>query len=403
MSAVRKTIRLLAGPSWFFTKLVAYLVVALIFGVSVYVLTEQHEMKLLTQFQALRQVDPIPRAEELTKAGEYCEALEYLDYFREYDYVKNDPRVKKLYDEIREKREAYLFVLKDLWSGVWRGKGACMESLVSATVSDFFVVGDVRDLVWGALDKYYGRETSDFTIALAGIGVLLTGATVLATAPTAGAAAPAGVSAKVSVSLLKLAKKMGKLPKSLQRSLVRVFRRCTRLRSLKPLRPVSRSIYSISKVKGLTIRDFLTIISRCKNIRDIKVMERVTRVFGKSTGKFLKLGGEAPVKVAKRFGKSKNVAEAMNTAVKYGPDGTRLLVKTGPTKFIKYLKIAKYGVRTTRTIWQHRLTLLLAGLISMLPAWAMYGITALSGLGTVGAPAVYARNRLRRRRERAVV
>jgi hypothetical protein len=402
MSAVRKTMKLLAGPSWFLTKLVAYLVVTLIFCVSVYVLAEQHEMKLLTQFQALREVDPIPRAEELARAGEYCEALEYLDYFRDYDYVKNDPRVTKLYDEIREKREAYLFVLKDVWSGVWRGKGACMESLVSATVSDFFVVGDVRDLVWGLLDKYYGRETSDFTIALASIGVLLTGVTVVLTPTTAGAAAPAGVSAKVSVSLLKLAKKMGKLPKSLQRSLVRVFRRCTRLGSLKPLRPVSRSIYSISKVKGLTIRDFLTIISRCKNIRDIKVMERVTKVFGKHTGKFLKLGGDAPVKVAKRFGKSKNVTEAMNTAVKYGPDGTRLLVKTGPTKFIKYLKIAKYGVRTTRTIWQHRLTLLLAGLISMLPAWAMYGITALSGLGAVGAPAVYARNRLRRRKERAV-
>jgi hypothetical protein len=401
MSGVGKAIGLAAGPSLFVAKLTAFLVVVLIFGVSVYVLAERREMTLLTRFQALRRVDPLPHARALANAEEFCDALEYLDYFREYDYVRNDPRVTKLYDKIREKREAYLFRAGDIWNGVWKGKGACMESLVSATVSDFFIVGDVRDLVRGALDKYYGRETSDFTMALAGLGVFLTGAVVLATPSSGGAAAPAGVSAKVSLSLLKLAKKMGKLPNTLQKSLVRIFKRCRRLGSLRPLRPISRSIYRISRVKGLKIRDFFTIISRCRNVRDIKVMERVAKTYGKRTGKFLRLGGDAPITVAKRFGKSVKVTEAMNAAVKYGPDGTRLLVKTGPTKFLKYLRIAKYGVRTTRSIWQHRLTMLLAGLISMLPLWALYGITALSGLGAVGAPAVYVRNRLRRRGETA--
>jgi len=401
---VKVLLKIAGSPArigWFIVKLAGYLLLVLVFAGSLYVLVQAHELNLLAQFQALQRVDPIPKARQLANAGEYCEALEHLDYFRQYDYVRENREVSKLYAEIKAKREAYLFVLSDVWSGIWKGKGACMESLVSATVTDFLVVGDVRDLVWGAVNKYYGRESDNFTMALAGIGVLLTGVTVVATPTTGGTAAPAGISAKVSVSLLKLAKRMGKLPRSLQKSLLALFRQCKRIGSLRPLAPVSRSIYKISRVKGLKIRDFLTIMSRSRNIKDIKFMERVARAYGKQTGKFLKLGGQAPIKVLHKFGKSKGITKAVDVALEYGPRGTRLLEKTGPSKFLKYVKIAKYSTRATRSIWKHRLPALLAEFMKLLPQWITYLVGIVSGFLALAVPGVYARRAVRRVRSNA--
>ena len=273
-------------------KAALYLICVLIFVGSVLAVVQRHELQLLAQFEALSFVDPIPKAKALLDAGEYCEALEYLDYLREYPYMRDNPDVTKLYEEIKTRREEYLFRLKDVWSGVWKGKGVCLESLVSATVSDFLIVGDVRDLLWGAIKKYR-RRRDEFTMALAGVGILLTGVTVASTLATGGTAAPAGVTAKVTVSLLKLAKRMGKLPASLQRSLVKLFQQSRRAKSLKPLAPVSGSIYRISKVEGLTVRDFLSMMSRSKSVRDVKFMEQVAGTYGKQTGKFLRLGEDA--------------------------------------------------------------------------------------------------------------
>lgn len=375
----------------FVAKLLLYLICLLIFCVSIYAICYEHELRLLSEFQALARVDPLPRAKELVAQGEYCEALEYLEYCREYEYVKNDERISQYYKELREERESYLFRLKDAAKGVWKGKGACTESLVSATVSDFLVVGDVRDLVWGAVNEYYGEGRDRFTMALAGAGVLLAGATV----GSGGGTAPV----KGSVSLLKLAKRMGKLTKPLQDALAKLLKVCVRLKSYKPLVPVSKSLYKISRAKDLTIAGFMTIISRCKSIKDIKVMEKAVSACGKQTAKFMTLGGNTAMDIVRKFHPTPRMGKALDSALEYGEDGVRLLKKTGPSKFLKYLTIAKYGVRTTRTIWKGRLPLLIADLLKRLPMTALFAIAAVTGIVALGAPAVMVRTRFIRRKK----
>ncbi len=366
--------------SRFIARLFLYLICVLFFCVSIYVIYSVHELRLLAEFQALTHVDPLPRARELADMGEYCEALEYLDYCREYEYVKNDKRISSFYEELKQKRESLTFRAQDVVSGIWKGKGACTESLVAATVSDFFVVGDVRDLAWGAVREYYGDDNDRFTMALAGAGVLLAGATV----GSAGAAAPV----KGSVSLLKLAKRMRKLTKPLQEALASILKACVKLGNFKPLVPVSKSLYRISKVKDLTIGGFMTIISQCKNIKDIRVVEKAASVWGKQTAKFLKLGGNASMDILRKFPATPNMGKALDSAIEYGPNGVRLLKRTGPSKFLKYLTIAKYGVRTTRTVWNQRLTLLLADLVKRLPMAAVFALAGLTGIVALGTPLV---------------
>ena len=374
----------------FIAKLLLYLVCVLIFCVSVYVIHSVHELRLLAEFQALTKMDPLPRAEELVAKGEYCEALEYLEFCREYEFVRKDERVTRYYDELKEERESYRFRLGDAVMGIWKGKGACTESLVSATVSDFLVVGDVRDLVWGAVKEYHGEDSDRFTMALAGIGVLLTGATV--------ASGGGGAPVKGSISLLKLAKRMRKLSKPLEDALVRLLKACLRIGSYKPLVPVSKSIYKISKVKNLTISGFMTIISRCKSIKDIKVVEKAVSVYGKQTAKFMTLGGSATMDVLRKFPPASRTGRALDSALEYGPSGLRLMKKTGPSKFLKYLTMAKYGVRTTRTIWNQRLPLLLANLLKLLPMAAVYLVAAFTGIVSLGTPAIMVRSRLIRKK-----
>ncbi len=376
-----KALKLLAGPIpavWLIFKVTAYLVTVVLFVASLYVILQIHEIRLLTEFQALKRVDPLPEARRLVAAGAYCDALEYLDYFREYDYVKQNPEIAKYYNKIRELRQSYWFIGKGVLEGVWKGKGACLESMLSATAADFFLVGDIRDLIWQGIKTYQGEETDNFVAALSGLGIVLTGATYA----TAGGATPA----KGSVSLLKLAKRLNKIPEPLQKNLIRIFKKCTELKSLRPLEPVASSLYALSKTPGMKIGDMMTVLSRCNKVGDLKFMEKVALAYGGQTGKFLKLGGETPVTVLKKYGKSGVLKEAVDRSLEYGKSGTRLLGRTGPDKFMTYLKMAKYGVRGTRTVWQGRMQLAMTRLLKMFPEWTVFVLAGCTGLVTVAVP-----------------
>lgn len=365
-----------------FIKLAVYLAAVVVFALCVTTIVQEERLKLIREFEALNLLDPLPRAQELAAAGEYCEALEYLDYFMDYDYVRKNPEVRAFYDKIKQERESYAFIGRDIAAGIWKGKGACPESLVSATVSDFLIIGDVRDLVKETLNMfYYGTDASEFTMALAGVGMLASGITY--------ASGGAGSPGKVSISLLKAAKKLGKLPQPLERSLIKLFKQSVQAGDLKRLAPVTNSIYRMSQVKGITMRDFFTILSRSRSVKDLRFMEKAVAVYGPRTGKFLRLGGEAPIVVLKKFPRDPHTVAAVDTALKYGADGGRLLEKTGPTKFLKYVTFTKYAARTTRSIWEKRLTSFLMRFVSLFPQLAIVVGAIASGLVVVGMPAHY--------------
>lgn len=378
--------KLLVNPAaltWFLLKVGTYALVVLVFAVSLFVIAQREEMRLIARFQALREVDPLPEARRLADAGMVCDALEYLEYYLNYDYVQKNPDTKAFESELRAKRESYAFRGKDVLDGIWKGKGACLESMVSATAADFFVVGDVRDLAWETVKWYQGREVDEFTTALAGVGVVL----AVATYGTAGAAAPA----KGSVSLLKVAKRLDKLPKPLQRSLAILFTEANAAKSLKPLEPMASSLSTIAKTPGVRTRDVLEILARSEKVADFKVMEQVASAYGKNTAKFLKLGGESSVDVVRKFGKGPDVLDAVQEAVKHGPEGTKLVAEVGPKTFLRWGKITKFGVRAARTTYKERLTFALAWILKLLPEWALFAVAGVTGTVSVGVPAWKAR------------
>jgi hypothetical protein len=373
------------GP--FILKVLGYTLSTALFALSVLVILHLREAGILAEFAALQRVDPLPRAQELYAQGRHCEALEHLDYFRDYEYVRSDPRVNQLYKQIKAERESLAFRAHDVVSGVWRGKGACLESMVSATASDFLVIGDVRDLGWEVYKKVQGQDMDSFTFALAGAGVVLAAATY----GSSGAAAPA----KGTVSLLKVANRLEQVPKRLQRELMALFEETAKVKKVGPLKPVVAALYGTSQIPGITVRDMVTVISRSQKVSDLKLMENVARAYGSKTGKFLKLGDDAPISVLRRYGKSNGLTEAMDQAVQYGPRGGRLIERTGPTQFMNYLLIAKYGVRGTRNIWKGRALVLSSTILKLLPEWILFSIATLTGVVIVGVPARWTARRWR--------
>lgn len=101
----------------------------------------------------------------------------------------------------------------EIWKGATTGRADTVTAFAASVAADA-VVGDARDLAT-EIAKYPDQD--NFTLFIAATGLAMTADTFL----TTGAALPL----KGGVSLLKTARKLGKIPKSLEEDMVRLGRR----------------------------------------------------------------------------------------------------------------------------------------------------------------------------------
>lgn len=102
----------------------------------------------------------------------------------------------------------------EFWRGATAGRADTPTAFAAAMAADLTVVGDARDLA-AQISKMPDQD--NLTLFLAAAGVAMTANTVL----TQGAAIPV----KAGVSILKAAKKLNKLPPSLEEDMVKLARR----------------------------------------------------------------------------------------------------------------------------------------------------------------------------------
>lgn len=93
---------------------------------------------------------------------------------------------------------------QDVWQGISTGQADSASGLAAALVSDFMLIGDIRDVTRESLAW---PEHDPVVLALAGTGLGLTAVTVA----SAGGATPL----KAGVSLLKVARKTGRMSQAL--------------------------------------------------------------------------------------------------------------------------------------------------------------------------------------------
>jgi hypothetical protein len=353
-------------------KYLIYLGAIAVFVVCSSAYLHRNHLRILAEFESLKEYNPTPRAQDLVKEGKICEAIEYLEAFLDYDYIREDPEIMNYYYSLRAERESLVFRASDVARGVYYGKGACAESFISSTVSDFLIIGDVRDLTRNAALKYYYKEEGDnFVMALAGVGIVASVITY-ASAGTAGGA-------KASISAVKIAKTAGVLSNRLQQSLLPLMKKTIRTRDIKHIWPVLSAIDSMRTVHGLGLRNTLTVLSKCHSAEDILRAEKAVAQLGPDAARFVRSGGGDVLSIVNRFSKSSQITPAVETSIKYGKEGSALLNKYGPSKFLHYVTLTKYSARTIRSLKENRLSALLFWLALNLSQGALFTCALLSG------------------------
>ncbi len=316
-----------------FLKIIAFFVLLL----SIFMIYDRYDLKQKAHFEALKQIDPLPETLQLVEKERYLEAYEYLRFFMNYDYVKNDPKALELFELISKIRESNAYKGQKIYEGVMYGKSDETIGQVSAGVSDFFLFGDLRDLVIEGYHHYKGEKVDEVLVGLSSIGVIATGATMF----SAGSSAPV----KGGVTTLKFIRKSGKMPKWLEKFIIRSAKEVKKTRDIKPVKSFFEDIYIATKATSFNTT--MKLLNKAPNKKAFHNSLGFAKTFKKDSGAVLKILGDDAT-IYYRLLKDKTSKKTFLKASTYGKVGIKRLAKMGEKGFLKSLKAPVKVSRLTK-------------------------------------------------------
>ncbi len=342
----------------FLFKLLTPIIVILIVTLSLFLLEERKVFDIRT----LAHIDPVPKTEQLIKENKYAEANEYLSYFMKYEYVNRDPKAITLLNDIKKVRESYKYKKDKFFEGLTQGKSDEDIGRITAIVSDFLVVGDVRDLTIAGTNYAKGQEVDKTIVALSSLGIIASASTLY----TLGASAPI----KSSISVLKFGKRAGKIPTWLDKLIIKEAKIATDTKSLKNIKKIVEPIHTLYNKVGLN--QTLDLIKRTKNLSELKGMVKLSSKFGKESSVLIKNSG---VKSLKLIQQMPNVKKGdILYASTYGSKGITALKRMGQSKFMKRMRISANLVKTG---YKGNLDTLFTRLLKTIPTKILFGMAFL--------------------------
>jgi hypothetical protein len=339
-------------------------------------------------FLALNRIDPLPATRSLVEQQRYAEAADYLGFFMEYDYAHTDPEAQSLYREISAVRDSWAYQASKLSEGLLTGTSDETSGMAVAVASDFFVIGDLRDLAIQAGRRARGEETDEVLVALATLGLTASAfqyLSVAGTAATGGAAAPVllgSTAVKGGLIASKAARKVGKLPPWLARSLVQGSKAAGESKTAGNLAGVLRDVNTLATTRG-----GLTLLSQTSDAKSLRRMSRFAKQFGDESTTLYRIGGDLSVDMARNastFGK-----DSIRRAATYGREGLQLLNRTGAPTFVKY------SARVSKIAYKGDALPLMAKFLLQLPTWLLQILVAVGVLQWV-PQRLFRRRRLQR-------
>lgn len=350
-------------------KLIGKIILLAVALVAIGVIWQHTQLEAL----ALARIDPVPETRRLIAEGRYAEAADYLGFFIEYPYVRDNPEAQALKQEIDQTRNSPQYQLEQVWEGLITGTSDETAGQITGVVTDFLVIGDLRDLTKEGIKLAKGEDADEVILALAAIGTVATTAQVvsgIATLTSGGAAAPA-VAASTAVKggtvLLKAARKAGKLPPWLSKTLIKEAKVVKQTGKLDSVADLFQDIYVLAKTPG-----GLRLLSHTEDAKSLKRMAEFAKAFGAHSATLYRIGGEGALKLAARANELGQ--DTIRLAATYGRDGLRFLDRLGALKF------AKYTARAGRVAYKGDWVRLLAHLLVQLPRGLLYLIAAV-GIG----------------------
>ncbi|PZV18268.1 MAG: hypothetical protein DCF20_04235 [Pseudanabaena sp.] len=278
-----------------------------------------------SDFYNLDRINPLPTVYQLVAEKKFVEADDYLSYFMDYDYVNEDPEAISIKDKIQQTRKDWLYQLGKVKSGIFFGESDEVYGQIAVELADFVGVGDIRDLGKNGINFVQGKEVNKVSTALSSIGLLATGYAVYSNL------SPVAVGAKSSITILKIANKLGKIPPWLGKFLQEGAAIAVKTKDLSHLGGLFSDIGRLSEKVGLP--STIKLLEKSKNVADFKELIEFGTAFGKKTSTLLKIGGDKAIKTYQRIGKVDN--KLYEEVATFGEDGLDYLEKQGGEEVIE--------------------------------------------------------------------
>jgi hypothetical protein len=186
--------------------------------------------RLRLQIASMPDMDYAAEVASLRQQKRYGEAMVVAEAGRE---ALKDDALAKLESETRlvvEERDSKLRRIREGLFGAVTGQGTSVESLVGAIAADFFVVGDIRDLLIQGTKFAFDGEADPVISTLSAIGVFTTFAPGI----------------DVAAAILKVARKTGALTAKFAEHLVQLGRRAIDRKDPGEFKAVADNVVALS-------------------------------------------------------------------------------------------------------------------------------------------------------------
>lgn len=280
----------------------------------------------------LQKVNPLPQVRALLAQEKYAEADNYLTFFMDFPYIRQNPVARQLHTLIREKRDSWRYKGSKLLEGIIQGNSDEPIGQISGIVTDYLIIGDIRDLSAQAIHWYNDEEVDNVSAALAGLSLISSGTQWIggaATVGTAGAGTPllvGSTTAKNALITLKDAHKIKKLPSWLGKTMIKAAKQAKTSKSLAGAVEIFSDINTLMQAKG-----GFKLLNQTRDNDSLKRMANFVKIFNDRSLTIYQLGGDMAVEMAENADDTQKTA--IIRAVVYGQDGLKLLQQTGAAHF----------------------------------------------------------------------
>lgn len=181
--------------------------VALAMGILWVLLEDRPAWRARLELAALPQLDYLSEGQGRLHQGDYAEALAVVDAGLEACGADQDAALCTLREQIVAERDDYHRKLAEFFKGAALGHSDSLEGLLGAVAADFFIVGDIRDLVIQGARWAVDGECDEFLALLSALGVATT---LLPSADGAVAVMKRGAASPHSSTLVQELRAIGK-------------------------------------------------------------------------------------------------------------------------------------------------------------------------------------------------
>ena len=268
-------------------------------------------------FQQLPNHDYLADITALEHKDRLAEALALSQFVCEQPTYPQRDDACRMAVQLRERIASVWYRARRVGWGALSGNATDGWGLVGAATADFFVVGDVRDLLIQSWHATQGQEVDELLVILSGVGVLTVAAPSIDWVPAFG----------------KVAVRLGAFSKRFTIALARLGRRTVTTRKLAPVQDVLENVGQA--VRRLGPAKTLGVLPIVETTDDLARVAHLAAKQPHRTYSLLKIGGKQMLDLTKGGA----ISADMVRAARKGAPGLTLLQRYGTRMFTSHLLV----------------------------------------------------------------